>query len=183
MALESFLSIEDCPVQITLDLRLLLFAQLVKIDMDDITLTSDVRMYFLFNDYLIFCKKPKERKGGPEKKMECKGIISLSGATLRLLSNEFLTKMCEVKKPLFRIGKKSAESNLTNTEAFGFELVTSELVINGISSHQQDFQGSLSSNISVIKRRHPIRTRSLKEQNLWVEAISKAIRAIKPSTT
>ncbi|KAG2210246.1 hypothetical protein INT47_003231 [Mucor saturninus] len=179
IALESILSIVDCPLLLTMNLRLLLFAQLIKIDLDDPSATSDVRMYFLYNDTLIFCKKAKEKKGG-EKKLEYKETINLSATTVRLLSPEYLAKMCEVKKPMFRIGKKTAETIApVHNEAFGFELVTTEINVSGMAVPQMEYDGNGLLNGITSKRRHAIRTRSLIEQNIWVEAIYKAIRAAK----
>jgi hypothetical protein len=181
MALEAFLSIEDCPVQITINRRLLLFAQLIKVDLDDLSLTTDVRMYFLYNDSLIYCKKLKEKKG-VERKLEHKGTVSLSGAIIRLLSPEFLAKMCEVKKPLFRIGKKADTNSLTSGEAFGFELITSELNVNAMSPLHQNYQSASAGAGAPIRRRHAIRTQSLNEQNIWFETMRKAIRTANATT-
>lgn len=184
IALESILSIADCPIQLTINLRLLLFAQLIKIDLDDPSAISDERMYFLYNDTLIFCKKAKEKKGGGGKKMEYKETINLSATTIRLLSPEYLAKMCEVKKPMFRIGKKAVEPNIPIiNEAFGFELVTTEVNVSGMAAPQMEYDGNGMLNGITSKRRHAIRTRSLNEQNIWVEAICKAIRAAKLSST
>jgi hypothetical protein len=176
MVLEAARSIQACPILVTPQRRLLLFAQLIKVDLDDITLTSDIRMYFLYNDSLIYCKKQKENKKDTEKKLVYKGTLNLRGADIRQLAPSFCAKMCEVKKPLFRIGKKASDANsLPGTEAFGFELVTSEINLNAMSPLHQNYQSAMAGAGAPIRRRHIMRTSSKHEQKTWFETIRKAI--------
>lgn len=179
LVLEAFRTIKECPIYVTDYRRLLLFSHLIKVDLDDITLTNDIRMYFLYNDSLIYCKKQKEKKGNTEKKLAYKGKLSLRGADIRLLAPTFLAKMVEVKKPFFRLGKKSSGSDTTSlpgAEAFGFEIITSEINLDALSPLHQNYQSASASAGAPIRRRHVIRTRSQAEQTVWFEAMRKAIR-------
>lgn len=136
-------------------------------------------MYFLYNDSLIYCKRQKEKKGSTERKLAYKGKLSLRGADIRLLAPSFLAKMVEVKKPFFRLGKKSSASDsasLPGAEAFGFEIVTSEVNLDALSPLHQNFQSASASGGSPIRRRHILRTRSQAEQLIWYEAVRKATR-------
>ncbi|KAL7309155.1 hypothetical protein PS15m_011269 [Mucor circinelloides] len=181
MVLEASRAIESCPIQVTHQRRLFLFAHLIKVDLDDITLTSDIRMYFLYNDSLIYCKKLKDNKKSStaDKKLTYKGTLNLQGADIRLLAPSFCAKMCEVKKPLFRIGKKSSSSSDTSSlpgaEAFGFELVTSESNLDAMSPLHQNYQSAMAGAGAPIRRRHVMRTKSQLEQKMWFDAIRKAI--------
>ncbi|KAK4516895.1 uncharacterized protein ATC70_000222 [Mucor velutinosus] len=182
MVLEASRAIDSCPILVTHKRRLLLFANLIKVDLDDITLTSDTRMYFLYNDSLIYCKKLKENKKGSTaaaKKLTYKGTLNLQGADIRQLAPSFCAKMCEVKKPLFRIGKKSSSSSDTSSlpgvEAFGFELVTSESNLDAMSPLHQNYQSAMAGAGAPIRRRHVLRTKSQLEQKTWFETIRKAI--------
>ncbi|KAI8067448.1 Dbl homology domain-containing protein [Thamnidium elegans] len=178
MVLEAFRTIQECPINVTKNRRLLLFAHLIKVDLDDITLTTDIRMYFLYNDKLIYCKKQREKRADLDKKLVYKGTLNLRGAQIRQLAPSFLMKMCEVKKSIFRIGKKSSDSNsLPGVEAFGFELVTSDVNINAMSPLHQNYQSASAGAGAPIIRRHVIRTRSQAEQNVWFETMRKAIAA------
>lgn len=158
-----------------------MFAHLIKVDLDDITLTSDIRMYFLYNDSLIYCKKLKDNKKGSmtDKKLTYKGTLNLQGADIRQLAPSFCAKMCEVKKPLFRIGKKSSSSSDTSSlpgaEAFGFELLTSESNLDAMSPLHQNYQSAMAGAGAPIRRRHVLRTKSQLEQKTWFDAIRKAI--------
>jgi hypothetical protein len=183
MVLEAYRAIQECPINITIYRRLLLFAHLIKVDLDDITLTSDVRMYFLYNDSLIYCRRQKENKKKNEaekSKLVYKGTLQLRGADVRLLAPSFLAKMVEVKKPLFRIGKKSSSASDSNSlpgaEAFGFELVTTEVNIDAMSPMHANYQSATMSGGSSIKRRHILRTRSQAENSIWFETLRKAAR-------
>jgi hypothetical protein len=178
--LDAFRTIQECPINITIYRRLLLFANLIKVDLDDITLTSDIRMYFLYNDSLIYCKRQKEKKGETERRLVYKGKLSLRGADIRQLAPSFLAKMTEVKKPLFRIGKKSSSASDSNSlpgvEAFGFELVTSDINIDAMSPMHQNYQSATAAAGAPIRRRHVIRTSSQAEQTVWFETMRKAIK-------
>jgi hypothetical protein len=177
MVLEASRAIEACPIQVTHQRRLLLFAHLIKVDLDDITLTSDTRMYFLYNDSLIYCKKLKENKKNlSDKKLTYKGTLNLRGADIRQLAPSFCAKMCEVKKPLFRIGKKSSDTtSLPGAEAFGFELVTSEINLDAMSPLHQNYQSAMAGAGAPIRRRHVMRTKSHQELKTWFNTIRKAI--------
>ncbi|RCH87037.1 epithelial cell transforming sequence 2 oncoprotein-like, partial [Rhizopus stolonifer] len=125
--LESSRTIINCPVTATLNRRLIRQSDLIKVDLDDLSGTSDVRTYFLYSDLLIFCKKQKGSK-----KLTYKGSLSLSGAEVRHLQPALLLKMAHVKKPLFRIGKKSDDCS-SSPEAFGFEVITTEASIDAVA--------------------------------------------------
>lgn len=184
MVLEAYRTIQECPIHITIYRRLLLFAHLIKVDLDDITLTTDVRMYFLYNDSLIYCRRQKENKKKnsseeEKKKLVYKGTLALRGADVRLLAPSFLAKMVEVKKPLFRIGKKSTasdSSSLPGVEAFGFELVTTEVNVDAMSPMHQNYQSATMAGGAAIKRRHILRTRSQAENTVWFETLKRAIK-------
>lgn len=176
LVLEAARAIHDCPILVTQQRRLLLFAHLIKVDLDDITLISDVRMYFLYSDSLIYCKKQRENKKDAEKKLMYKGSLSLRGADIYQLAPSFCAKMCEVKKPLFRMGKKSSDANsLPSTEAFGFELVTSDINMDAMSPLHQNYQSAMVGSGTPIRRRHIMRTSSKHEQKTWYQTIRKAI--------
>ncbi|RCH94473.1 Phosphatidylinositol-3,4,5-trisphosphate-dependent Rac exchanger 1 protein, partial [Rhizopus stolonifer] len=179
MVFEAYRSIQNCPINVNPQRRLLLFAHLIRVDLDDITSTSDIRMYFLYNDNLIYCKKKqKESKKDPaDKKLVYKGTLSLRGAEIRQLAPAFCAKMCEEKKSLFRLGKKnhSDSNSLPGTEAFGFELVATELNLDAMSPLHQNYMSASASSGAPIKRRHVMRTRSKEEQATWYDTIRKAI--------
>jgi hypothetical protein len=177
LVLEAARAIQACPILVTPQRRLLLFANLIKVDLDDITLTPDIRMYFLYNDSLIYCKRQKENKKDIEKKLVYKGTLSLRGADVRQLAPAFCAKMCEVKKSLFRIGKKSSSDtgSLPGVEAFGFELVTSEISLDAMTPLHQNYQSAMAGAGAPIRRRHIMRTSSKHEQKTWFETIRKAI--------
>jgi len=136
-------------------------------------------MYFLYNDSLIYCKRQKEKKGSTERKLAYKGKLSLRGADIRQLAPSFLAKMVEVKKPFFRLGKKSSASDtasLPGVEAFGFEIVSSETNLDAMSPLHQNYMSASATGGAPIIRRHILRTRSHAEQLTWCEAVRKAIR-------
>lgn len=148
--------------------------------MDDITSISDVRLYLLYNDALIYCKIQKDKKkssSNNEPKFVYKGTLNLRGAEVRQLAPSFCAKMVEVKKPLFRLGKKSNtdSSSLSDTEAFGFELVSTEVNLDAMSPMHQNYQTATASAGNPLLRRHVIRTSSRKQQKIWFEGIRDAI--------
>ncbi|KAL4210824.1 Dbl homology domain-containing protein [Rhizopus microsporus] len=180
MVLEVYRTVQGCPVNVTLNRRLILFADLIKVDVDDVTATSDVRTYYLYSDHLIFCRKQKDKKGTPSK-LVYKGSLNLRGAELKYLSPALVTKMCETKKSsLFKIGKKSSDStSLPGTEAFGFELVTTE--INAEAVAPMYFSGAtIPPQVASgpVRRRHILRTRTAEEQKMWYESLEKVIKTI-----
>ncbi|CEJ04221.1 hypothetical protein RMCBS344292_18188 [Rhizopus microsporus] len=172
MVLEVYRTVHGCPVNVTLNRRLILFADLIKVDVDDVTATSDVRTYYLYSDHLIFCRKQKDKKDA-SRKLVYKGSLNLRGAELKYLSPALVTKMCETKKSsLFKIGKKSTDStSLPGTEAFGFELVTTE--INAEAVAPMYFSGAtIPPQVASgpVRRRHILRTRTAEEQKMWYES-------------
>lgn len=180
MVLEVYRTVHGCPVNVTLNRRLILFADLIKVDVDDVTATSDVRTYYLYSDHLIFCRKQKDKKDAP-RKLVYKGSLNLRGAELKYLSPALVTKMCETKKSsLFKIGKKSTDStSLPGTEAFGFELVTTE--INAEAVAPMYFSGAtIPPQVASgpVRRRHILRTRTAEEQKMWYESLEKVIKTI-----
>lgn len=176
--LEASLTIQGCQIPVTPERRLLQFSNLIKVDLDDITSTSDVRMYLLYNDALIYCKIQKDKKDH-DSKLVYKGTLNLKGAEIRQLAPSFCAKMCEVKKPLFRLGKKnkSDSSSVSDTEAFGFELVATEVNLDAMSPMHQNYQTATASAGNPLLRRHVLRTRSQTQQKKWFEGIQKAIAA------
>ncbi|KAI8985512.1 Dbl homology domain-containing protein [Pilobolus umbonatus] len=174
MVTEAYYSIFNCPVQNTLNRRLLLSAHLTKVDLNDLSSMSDNRMYLLYNDHLIFCRRKKKRtqeEDGVHRKLVYKGSIPLRNAEIKLLSPTFLSKMTECKKTsFFRMNKRIqadtvsiASSVMSTTEAFGFELITME---NELMNQPQ------------MKKRHILRTTSLEEQYLWYETIRQCIQSV-----
>ncbi|KAG0760548.1 hypothetical protein G6F62_005279 [Rhizopus arrhizus] len=183
MVLEIYRSVENCPVTVTLNRRLILYSDLIKVDLEDVTATSDVRTYYLYSDHLIYCRKQKDKKDGP-RKLVYKGSLNLRGAEIRNLQPVLVTKMCEPKKPLFKIKKKPADTvSLPGVEAFGFELITSEANIDAVAPmyfSNASMPPQMSSGL--IKRRHILRTKSLEEQKTWYAAIEKVIKTLNQSS-
>ncbi|EIE84650.1 hypothetical protein RO3G_09360 [Rhizopus delemar RA 99-880] len=179
MVLEASRTIQNCPVNVTLDRRLILHAELIKVDLDDLTSVSDVRTYYLFSDYLIYCRKQKDRKDGL-RKLVYKGNLNLRGAEVRGIRPLIASKMCEVKKPLFRIGKKSADTASTlKPEVFGFELIIADTNIDTVAPMYFS-NGSLPPQMALgpVRQRHIFRTRSIEEQTLWRTSLEKVINTI-----
>jgi hypothetical protein len=162
---------------VTPERRLLQFSKLIKVDLDDITSTSDVRMFLLYNDALIYCKIQKDKKDAAASKLVYKGTLNLEGAEIRQLAPSFCAKMCEVKKPLFRLGKKNTPdtSSQSDAEAFGFELVATEVNMDAINPMHQNYQSATAGAGNPLLRRHVLRTRSQKQQKIWFEGIREAI--------
>ncbi|KAI8878849.1 hypothetical protein K501DRAFT_257891 [Backusella circina FSU 941] len=172
--LESVLQVNRTPIQVTKERRLLLQSEMIKVDLDDLSLTSDRRMYFLYNDCMIYCKKSKK-----DTKWEYKGTLGFhSGAEVRILAASVLAKMVEVKKPLFRIGKKTSLSETESVnEAFGFEMVAVDTNIDAMSPMHQNYQIAMAGGGNPILRRHMIRASCMEEQVAWVDTLRKAIYA------
>ncbi|CAO3613581.1 unnamed protein product [Cunninghamella blakesleeana] len=173
--LEAYRTINNCPIEVTPKRRLILKSRLIKVDLDDLTSTSDVRTYILYNDRLIFCRKDKKKD-----KLQYKGMLSLENCELRTLSTAVLAKMAEVKKPLLSLSfrtKKASAANLPSVPppaAYGFELITPEVSMDVPGN----FEGASSTAGNTLKRRHIIRTQSLEEQRLWIETLRKVIHRI-----
>ncbi|KAG1147158.1 hypothetical protein G6F37_004310 [Rhizopus arrhizus] len=163
MVLEASRTIQNCPVNVTLDRRLMLHAELIKVDLDDLTSISD----------------QKDRKDGL-RKLVYKGNLNLRGAEIRGIRPLIASKMCEVKKPLFRIGKKSADTASTlKPEVFGFELIIADTNIDTVAPMYFS-NGGLPPQMALgpVKQRHIFRTRSLEEQTLWCTSLEKVIKTI-----
>ncbi|CAO3644556.1 unnamed protein product [Cunninghamella echinulata] len=174
--LEANRTIYNCPIEVTPNRRLLLKSRLIKVDLDDLTSTSDVRTYILYNDQLIFCRKDKKQD-----KLQYKGALHLENCELRVLSPAICAKMAEVKKSIllsFRSKKASAANSLSAVPpatAYGFELITPEVSMDVIPGN---FENAMSTAGTPLKRRHMIRTQSLEEQDLWVNTLRKVIKNI-----
>ncbi|KAI9279599.1 Dbl homology domain-containing protein [Sporodiniella umbellata] len=173
--LEVTRTVQNCPISVTLNRRLIHQAELIKVDLDDLAGTSDVRTYFLFTDHLMFCSKKTNKKAS----LVYKGSLSLLGADVRHLPPALLTKMAHVKKSLFRIGKKSDDTAAGPAPAFGFEIITHDA--QGDSVAPMGFSnGSLPSQSSAapVRRRHILRTKTLEEQKLWSVSVKKVTLAL-----
>jgi uncharacterized pyridoxamine 5'-phosphate oxidase family protein len=147
---------------------------MIKVDLDDLSLTNDRRMYFLYNDCMIYCKKLKK-----ENKWEYKGTLCFfGGAEVRILAASVLAKMVEIKKPLFRIGKKTSLSETESVaEAYGFEVVAVDSNIDAMSPMHQNYQVAMVGGGNPILRRHMIRASCMEEQVTWVDTLRKTIYA------
>ncbi|KAG1438153.1 hypothetical protein G6F56_012768 [Rhizopus delemar] len=176
MVLEIYRTIQDCPVTVTLNRRLLMQSDLIKIDLDDVSATSDVRTYYLYTDHLIFCRKQKEKKDAG-RKLVFKGSLNLRGAEIRPLHPTLISRMCETKKSMFKIGKRVTTEPLM--DVYGFELITSEANLEApIYFSNASMPPQMSS--GPVRRRHVLRTRSQEEQKMWYTAIENVIKSINP---
>jgi hypothetical protein len=150
---------------------------MIKVDLDDLTSTSDVRTYLLYNDQLVFCKK--DNNSNTKYTLQYKGEVNLLFCDLRVLSPAVCAKMVQAKRSLL----SSFRSNTSNTKklpsaetpAFGFELLLSDNTMDMTPSHFEN----ATSTATILKRRHIIRTQSLEEQNSWVEQLTKVIQHVK----
>lgn len=171
--LEAHRTINNCPVSVTPTRRLLLKSRMIKVDLDDLTATSDVRTYLLYNDQLIFCKKDNSKFT-----LQYKGEVNLLFCDLRVLSPALGAKMVQAKRSLlssFRSNTNTKKLPSAETPAFGFELLLSDNTMDMTPSH---FENATSTS-TPLKRRHIIRTQSLEEQSIWVEQLAKVIQHVK----
>ncbi|CAO3694735.1 unnamed protein product [Rhizopus stolonifer] len=176
MVLEIYRTIQDCPVTVTLNRRLLMQSDLIKIDLEDVSATSDVRTYYLYTDHLIFCRKQKEKRDAG-RKLVFKGSLNLRGAEIRPLHTTLISRMSETKKSMFKISKRVTAEPLL--EVYGFELITSEANVEApIYFSNASMPPQMSS--CPIRRRHVLRTRSQEEQRMWYTAIENVIKSINP---
>ncbi|CEG66107.1 hypothetical protein RMATCC62417_02747 [Rhizopus microsporus] len=174
--LQTCFTIQGCPITVTRRKRLLLSNAFIHVDVDDPSSTTDIRIYYLYNDQLIHCKKQKEKKDQPTTTVY-KGTIILKDSDVQPLQSTIIEKIKKGKKPLFKIGKRSNDPAVpvADSEIFGFEIVAREY----IKPLEQTYFGSLPVDVIPVLRRYVIRVHSLEEQNLWYETIRKAINLSK----
>ncbi|KAI8343049.1 Dbl homology domain-containing protein [Chlamydoabsidia padenii] len=184
LVFEASRTITSCPIQVTLTRRLLLKSKLIKVDLDDLSSTADVRTYILFNDQLIFCKGNTGGGNNRKQALQYKGTIDLCHCNVQALSPAVCAKMAQAKRPFlttFRSaqalpGSSDLHPNTPSSTAFGFELVTKEHDMDIMISN---LENALSTSGTPLKHRHIIRTQSLEEQALWVDTLGKVIQYIK----
>lgn len=204
LVLEATRTITGCPMQVTFNRRLLLKSRLIKVDLDDLSSTADVRTYILYNDQLIYCKKDtsnssnssssgsirkQQSTAATAQPLQYKGTIDLIHCDLRILSPAVCAKMAQIRRPFlsFRSAKKSTGNDGLNTSppltpppppstAYGFELVIKE---NNMDIMPANYENATSASGAPLKHRHIIRTQSLQEQTLWVDTLEKVIQYIK----
>ncbi|KAG0168903.1 hypothetical protein DFQ28_004220 [Apophysomyces sp. BC1034] len=186
-AFEAYRLIQGCPALVTAKRRLLIVADLVKIDLADPASKADVRTYFLYNDMLIYCRKLKDKKESG--RFLYKGTINLKKAEVRLLSPQVSSRIVDVRRPsamssLFT-RKNSDSPPQPPPTAYGFDIWMSDIcpeammdlnLSQDVNFMPVEFNGQ-------IRRRHIIRTHTLAEQNEWVSTLLKVIRSVSEKST
>ncbi|KAG0167288.1 hypothetical protein DFQ28_008416 [Apophysomyces sp. BC1034] len=173
LALEAYRSINQCPVNVTLTRRLLLYAPMIKVDLDDPSSMSDTRTYFLYNDCLIYCREQKEKKDTT--KLHYKGTVDLATAEVRPLPQLLAVKMTEIRRPLLFRSKKN-EAAQQPSQAFGFELISTDVSIDAMFS-QNHAVANVSGSMPM-RRRHVVRTKTLEEQKTWMDMLRRVVQSI-----
>ncbi|KAI7863581.1 Dbl homology domain-containing protein [Spinellus fusiger] len=155
--LHAYLNFQHCPMVVTPTRRLLLRAQLIRVNITDPSSISDIRTYILYNDVLVICRR--ERK---ESRLQYKESISLAQAYIRPLNKQLISRMLEVKKPnsfpLLFNRKSTQKDNASDQMAYGFEVFAPH-------SPSADAFAPISAKTC---RRYIMRTRTLEEQQLWM---------------
>ncbi|KAF7727135.1 epithelial cell transforming sequence 2 oncoprotein-like [Apophysomyces ossiformis] len=172
LVLEAFRAIQQCPVHVTLKRRLILYAPMIKVDLDDPSSMSDTRTYFLYNDCLIYCREHKEKKDNT--KLHYKGTVELVSAEIRPLPQILAVKMTEVRRPLlFRSKKQDKQQH--PSQAYGFEIISSDSVD---AMFNQNHAAVTATPGTTVRRRHVIRTKTLAEQKLWMDSLRRVVQSL-----
>ncbi|KAI8099470.1 Dbl homology domain-containing protein [Halteromyces radiatus] len=86
---ECFRLVQNSPALVTPTRRLLLHSELIHVDPNSPTDTSDKRIYILYNDLFIFCKRQKDGK------LHYKGIVILDKTVLKPMDPKIVNKIYE----------------------------------------------------------------------------------------
>ncbi|KAI9027172.1 hypothetical protein CLU79DRAFT_697872 [Phycomyces nitens] len=179
--LQVFRTLLHCPALVTPTRRLLLQSTMVKVDLADPSSVSDTRLYVLYNDMLVLSRR-KDKKDNKTVYKECLPLVKTE---IKLLTKQLATRMAEVKKPasfqsLF--GRKQLQDEVPGVPvpmAFGFEVsMPPEGSLDGVAMLSNPVATSVSGSSLSVRRRHVVRTRSLAEQQLWVAALRRVVRAV-----
>ncbi|KAI7868764.1 Dbl homology domain-containing protein [Spinellus fusiger] len=178
--LEYYHFIGNCCVSVTLDRRLLLWTTLIEIDIDYPTIKNKPKTYILYNDALIYCGKSKSITKDNEK-LQFLGTLELANASIKPLCPRLTQSMSEPQKSSLIYFSKKTRPVVPQVPVYGFELTVLDSNVEASFNH-----GHLTSAIMeevVIQRRYALRTRSMCEQELWMETLKSTILSVTEKKT
>lgn len=134
---ECFRLVINSPAVVTPTRRLLLHSELIHVDPNSPTDTTDRRFYILYNDLFIYCKRQKDGK------LVYKGTVILDKATLKPIDSKVANKIYEKHQKSIQAANNS--SNGRKLSLFGMKKVQQQQNNSNNSSHSSSSQSNSSS--------------------------------------